>query len=54
MLSAAFLIQLGLHGLTGALSFALGAGWLGAAGGGAALLLALVLVTALGVAALGR
>jgi diguanylate cyclase (GGDEF)-like protein len=52
--STAFLIQLGLHGLTGGVCFALGAGWLGAAGGVAGLLLALVWVTAFGAAALGR
>ena len=53
MLSAAFLIQVGLHGLTGAMSFLLGARWIGADGGGAAMLLALVLVTAVAAAALG-
>jgi diguanylate cyclase (GGDEF)-like protein len=53
VLSAAFLIQLGLHGLTGALSFLLGARAFGDQGGGAALLLALALVSALVMAALG-
>ena len=53
MLSAAFLIQLGLHGLTGALSFVLGARWSGADGGGAAALLVLVPLAAIVVAALG-
>ena len=52
MLSAAFLVQLGLHGLTGALSFAVGAAWGGADGGGTAALallpLAMIMVAVLG------
>jgi len=54
VLGAAFLIQLGLHGLTGAMSFVLGARWVGAEDGGAAVLLALLPVSAIVVAALGR
>lgn len=53
MLSAAFLIKLGLHGLTGALAFLLGVGSMGEDGGSAALLVTLVLVTVVVGAALG-
>ena len=53
VLSAAFLIQLGLHGVTSLMAFLLGGRWSGA-GSGSTLLLTLVPVTALGMAVLGQ
>lgn len=53
MLIAAFLLQLGLHSLIGAVSFLLGARSVGADGAGLTMLSACVLLAAIGAAALG-